>query len=156
MHCSHSSAPFKISVDILMSTSELLERMMATVRQGPLVEWNKFRNEIVEHFRRATSTPERVALLRVYKVLMDSVEQSPGFAPEDMAKIKEARLSEYRLMLIAEALRPDGLAVPQKMEEITRREIEAGRMSTDDGLREDAVRMLTEMGVDVPPVRQAR
>jgi len=73
-----------------------------------------------------------------------------------MAKIKEARLSEYRLMLIAEAVRPDGLAVPQKMEEITRREIEAGRMSTDDGLREDAIRMLTEMGVDVPPVRQAR
>ena len=154
MHCSHSSAPFKISVDILMSTSELLERMMATVRQGPLVEWNKFRNEIVEHFRRATSTPERVALLRVYKVLMDSVEQSPGFAPEDMAKIKEARLSEYRLMLIAEAVGPDGVVVP--MEEITRREIEAGRMSPDDGLRKDAVRMLTEMGVDVPPVTQAR
>jgi hypothetical protein len=85
---------------------------------------------------------------------MDSVEQSPGFAPEDMAKIKEARLSEYRLMLIAEAVGPDGVVVP--MEEITRREIEAGRMSPDDGLRKDAVRMLTEMGVHVPPVTQAR
>jgi hypothetical protein len=138
-----------------MSTSELLERMMATVRQGPLVEWNKFRNEIVEHFRRTTSTTERVALLRVYKALMDAVEQSPGFAPEDMAKIKEARRSEYYLMLIAEGVGPDGLD-PQKMEEITRREIEAGRMSPDDGFREDTVRALTELGVDIPPVRQAR
>jgi len=139
-----------------MSTSELLERMIAGTREGSFLEWNKFRGEIVEHFRRATTTPERVALLRAYKALMDAVEQAPGFAEEDAGKIKKLRLREYRLMLIAEAARPDGLAEPQKMEVITRREIEAGRMSPDDGLREDAVRTLTQMGRDVSPVTKAR
>jgi hypothetical protein len=43
--------------------------------------------------------------------------------------------------------RPDGQIEPQKMEEITRREIEAGRMYPDDGLRPDTVRALSQMGL---------
>ena len=50
-----------------MNTSELLERMKTAARQVQFAtEWNRFRKEIVEHFGRATSTPEQVALLRVY------------------------------------------------------------------------------------------
>jgi hypothetical protein len=119
-----------------MSTSEILKRMAMMAREGQLPDWNKFRAEIVEEFRHATTTHERVALLSVHKLVMDTVEQSINFTPEDAAKIKELRRQEYCHMLFVEAARPDGLLEPEKMEEITRREIEAGRMPPDDSLRE--------------------
>lgn len=65
-------------------------------------------------------------MLSAYKLVMDAAEQYVGFAPEDLAKIKELRQREYRSMLLQEAVRPDGLIEPQKMEEIIRREVEAG------------------------------
>jgi hypothetical protein len=140
----------------LMSTSELLEQMVAVGYEGSLREWNKFRNEIVKNFRRASTTAERVALLRAYKALMDAVEQAPGLAQKDIGEINKARLHEYRLMLIAEGAGPDGFWDSQKMEQITRREIEAGRMSPNDSLRKDTVRALSEMGVDPAPITRAR
>jgi hypothetical protein len=139
-----------------MSTSEILERMLTAGYHGALREWNKFRNEIVKNFKRVSTTSERVALLRAYKALMDAVEQAPGLASKDIAEINEARLSEYRSMLVAEGAWPDGFLDPRKMEEITRREIEAGRMSPDDVLRKDTVRALSEIGVGVPPITRAR
>ena len=139
-----------------MSTSEILERMLAAGYEGSLREWNKFRNEIVKNFKRVSTTSERVALLRAYKALMDAVEQAPGLASKDIAEINEARLSEYRLMLVAEGAGPDGFLDSQKMEEITRREIEARRMSPDDVLRKDTVRALGEIGVGMPPITRAR
>ena len=139
-----------------MSTSEILERMLAAGYEGSLREWNKFRNEIVKTFKRVSTTSERVALLRAYNALLDAVEQAPGLASKDIAEINEARLSEYRLMLVAEGAGPDGFLDSQKIEEITRREIEAGRMSPDDVLRKDTVRALREMGVGVPPITRAR
>jgi hypothetical protein len=142
--------------NVLMSTREILERMLTAGYEGSLREWNKFRNEIVNHFKRVSTTSERVALLRAYKALMDAVEQAPGLASKDIAEINEARLSEYRSMLVAEGAWPDGFLDSQKMEEITRREIEAGRMSSDDVLRKDAVRALSEIGVGVPPTTRAR
>ena len=87
---------------------------------------------------------------------MDAVEQAPGLASKDIAEINEARLSEYRLMLVAEGAGPDGFLDSQKMEEITRREIEARRMSPDDVLRKDTVRALGEIGVGMPPITRAR
>jgi hypothetical protein len=137
--------------NVLMSTREILERMLTAGYEGSLREWNKFRNEIVKHFKRVSTTSERVALLRAHKALMDAVEQAPGLASKDIAEINEARLSEYRSMLVAEGAWPDGFLDSQKMEEITRREIEAGRMSSDDVLRKDTVRALSEIGVGVPP-----
>jgi hypothetical protein len=142
--------------NVLMSTREILERMLTAGYEGSLREWNKFRNEIVKHFKRVSTTSERVALLRAYKALMDAVEQAPGLASKDIAEINEARLSEYRSMLVAEGAWPDGFLDSQKMEEITRREIEAGRMSSDDVLRKDTVRALSEIGVGVPPTTRAR
>ena len=44
---------------------------------------------------------------RAYKLVMDAAEQYVGFAPEDLAKIKELRQREYRSMLLQEAVRPD-------------------------------------------------
>ena len=142
--------------NVLMSTREILERMLTAGYEGSLREWNKFRNEIVKNFKRVSTTSERVALLRAYKALMDAVEQAPGLASKDIAEINEARLSEYRSMLVAEGAWPDGFLDSQKMEEITRREIEAGRMSPDDVLRKDTVRALSEIGVGVPSTRRAR
>ena len=149
-------APSLAVENVLMSTREILERMLAAGYEGSLREWNKFRNEIVKNFKRVSTTSERVALLRAYKALMDAVEQAPGLASKDIAEINEARLSEYRSMLVAEGAWPDGFLDSQKMEEITRREIEAGRMSSDDVLRKDTVRALSEIGVGVPSTRRAR
>ena len=151
-----SEAPSPGFENVLMSTSEILERMLAAGYDGSLREWNKFRNEIVKKFKCVSTTSERVALLRAYKVLMDAVEQAPGLASKDIAEINKARLSEYRLLLVAEGAGPDGFLDSRKMEEITRREIEAGRMSPDDVLRKDTVRALREMGVGVPPITRAR
>jgi hypothetical protein len=139
-----------------MGTSEILVRMLAAGYDGSLREWNKFRNEMVKNFKCASTTSERVALLRAYRALMDAVEQAPGLASKDIAEINKARLSEYRLLLVAKGAGPDGFLDSRKMEEITRREIEAGRMSPDDVLRKDTVRALREMGVGVPPITRAR
>jgi hypothetical protein len=141
--------------NVSMSTSEILERMLAE-GYGSLREWNKFRNEIVKTFKRVSTTSERVALLRAYNALLDAVEKAPGLASKDIAEINEARLSEYRLMLVAEGAGPDGFLDSRKMEEITRREIEAGRMPPDDVLRKDTVRALSEIGVAMPPITRAR
>ena len=136
-----------------MSVSELLERMTAQ-HEGASFEWNKARAEIVDEFRRATTTPERVALLSVYKLVMDAVEGSSVFTPEDMAKIKELRGREYIQMLLQEAVRPDGLIDPQKMKEITRREIEAGRMAPDDSLHELTTSYLAQNQTNAKPTEQ--
>jgi hypothetical protein len=121
-----------------MSVSELLERLEKQILPSAQVDWNRLRKDIVEEHKRATTTAERVALLGLYNALMDMVERDGGFTPEDKEVIKKTRREEYCLLLIKETL-VDELVDPQKLEEVTRREIEAGRMTPDDDLRKLAV-----------------
>jgi hypothetical protein len=123
-----------------MSVSELLQRLEAQPVGAPL-EWRKIRNDIHEEHERATTTADRVALLDIHKALMDAVELGAGFTAEDMEKFKETRRKDYNLLLIREAMigATDGNINPQKMGEITRREVEAARMAPDDKFHKLAV-----------------
>ncbi len=80
-------------------------------------------------------------MLGIHKALMDAVERGAGFTAEDMEKFKETRRGDYNLLLIREAMigETDGNINPQKMGEITRREVESGRMAPDDDFHKLAV-----------------
>ena len=67
---------------------------------------------------------------------MDLVERNIG--PDDLPLFRETRLKDYRLLLVREALIGENVCV-ETLDAITRREIEAGRMTPDDELRVVAV-----------------
>jgi hypothetical protein len=71
---------------------------------------------------------------------MDAVERQNIIEPKELEKFKTLRAQEYRLMLIREATigRTDGLIDP-RLTEITRREVDAGRMAGDDDFHTLAV-----------------
>jgi hypothetical protein len=117
-----------------MSVSELLERLTTHPPNAPL-DWQKIREEIHAEHERATTTADRVTLLRIHEALMDWVERNSRLTPEGLEKFKETRRHDYNILLVREALVDENVD-PQKLEEITRREVEAGRMPLDDRLRE--------------------
>ena len=124
-----------------MSVRELFQRLEAHLVGGVPLDWQKIRNDVHEEHERATTTADRVALLDIHKALMDAVERGAGFTAEDLEKFKETRRGDYNLLLIREAMigATDGNINPQKMGEITRREVEAGRMAPDDDFHKLAV-----------------
>jgi len=115
-----------------MSVSELLERLKALPVGAPL-DWRQIREDIHTEHERATTTADRVALLKIHKALMDRVERD--VASDNMEKFKEARRKDYRILIARETLVGENVD-PQKLGEITQREVEAGRMASDDNLRE--------------------
>src|ERR1700730_4101108 len=118
----------------VMSVRQLFQRLEAPLVGGVPLDWQKIRNDVHEEHERATTTADRVALLDIHKALMDAVERGAGFTAAELEKFKETRRGDYNLLLIREAMigAPDGNINPQKMGEITRREVEAGRMAPDD------------------------
>jgi hypothetical protein len=115
-----------------MSVSELLERLAAHPAGTPL-DWRKIREEIHAEHEHATTTADRVTLLAIHKAIMDNAERS--IAPEYMERFKEARRQDYCLLIARETVVGENVD-PHKLDEITRREVEAGRMAPDDNLRE--------------------
>jgi hypothetical protein len=115
-----------------MSVTELTERLMNEAASGQSTDWRAVRDEIIKEHENATTTRERVMCLSLYKWIMDAVE--PSIQVENMGVFKEARTSDYRLLLFREAMigRTDGLIPPDKLAEITIREVKEGRMSAND------------------------
>lgn len=112
--------------------SALLERVQALPVDSNL-DWNGLRAEIVEEHRKAVTTDQRSALLGLYKAVMDTVARSGSMSPTDAESFATIYRQEYNLMLITEAV--VGVDVdPDRMRDVTRREIEAGRMQPDDEL----------------------
>lgn len=89
---------------------------------------------------RATTTEDRVILLSVHKTLMDAVERN-CVAPDKLAEFRTLRMQDYRLLLISEAIigRTDGMIDPVKIVAISQREVNAGRLPSDDELHTLAV-----------------
>lgn len=85
-----------------MSTNDLLERLRSMPIGAPM-EFKKIRDEIHEEHQRATTTEERVILLRIFTAVMDQVERS-GLSPDELEQLRAARLQDYRLLLIRESL----------------------------------------------------
>jgi hypothetical protein len=119
-----------------MSASDLLERLRSMPIGAPM-EFTKIRDEIHEEHERATTTEERVTLLKIFTAVMDQVERS-GLSPDDLEQLRAARLQDYRLLLVRESLIGEKVS-PDILFEVTEREIAAGRMAPDDDLRQAAV-----------------
>ena len=109
------------------------------MRADGALDWPKMRDDIHAAFERATTSEERAALLQMHRVLMDRVE--PHIQAADLAAFQTARRQDYCLLLVSEARAGDQVS-PHLLEVVTRREIAAGRMSSDDELRN-----LAEVGI---------
>jgi hypothetical protein len=105
-----------------------------------LQNWRQIIAEIESEFNRATITDYRVALLSLFTVTMDIAETH--MAPEALGRFKEDRLKYYRSFLVQEA-RVGQHICTQTLDEVTQREVAAGRMDADDELRKTAVLSLS-------------
>lgn len=79
------------------------------------------------------STLERVDALQAHKELMDFVAQNL-IKDQDRQEFQNIRKREFNLLLVSEARIGNNASV-ELMDEITRREINAGRLAPDDELR---------------------
>jgi hypothetical protein len=121
-----------------MTLSELLDDVGD--RPGHLLtRWREIRDEIHDEHERAITFNERGVLLAIYQVVMDFVETQSSFSPKDLTAFKTARRQDYCLLLAREAVVEGGAVDPVRMEAVTRREVEAGRMAPDDELRKLAL-----------------
>jgi len=109
---------------------------------APLVNWREINKEICSEFGRATTEDYRVALLEMFKSTMDIAETT--VAPEDLEKFQNARRTQYKSFIVEEALVGTNICV-ETLNEVTQREITAGRMEPDDNLRKTA-----EIGMTAP------
>ena len=105
-----------------------------------LQNWRQIIAEIESEFNRATITDYRVALLSLFTVIMDIAETH--MAPDDLGRFKEDRLKHYRSFLVQEA-RVGQHICTQTLDEVTQREVAAGRMDAHDELRKTAVLSLS-------------
>jgi hypothetical protein len=117
-----------------------METLKGDVDANRPIDWRQLRDEIHKEHEAATTTEDRVALLGLYKSLMDWVERSDG-AVTDIEAFRKARRQDTALLLIREALIgvTDGQVNPDRMLEITAREVAAGRLSRDDELHKLAL-----------------
>jgi len=123
-----------------MGAKELTDRLMKAVQLGGGIDWKKAREEVCEEQRKAPTTALRVICLRLHKIVMDAAERD-SIAPEDRESFRKARAQDYRLLLVNEAMigRTDGIVPPDKVPEITAREVREGRLSADDEIHVWAV-----------------
>jgi hypothetical protein len=123
-----------------MSVRELLESL-DQIRPGEPLNWLQIREGILREHERATSGADRDALLAIHTSVMDAVDRSMMDAVERgeverdaLAAFRKARRQDYCRLIAFEAQVGDQIS-PQKLDGITRREVEAGRMAPDDELR---------------------
>jgi hypothetical protein len=117
-----------------MSVSELAERLAKMAQSGAHLDWQKIREEIINEHQNATTADERLLWLSLHKTVMDLVERHTPL--EQIEAFQTTRRQDYCTLLISEAIvgRTDGTVPPDKLAEITRREVREGRLSADDNL----------------------
>lgn len=99
-------------------------------------DWRAARDEISELHGKARTEEEYVTLLEAFNALVCVGPEA--YTPEVWQKMLPVALAEYKLFLNIEAME-DGNINPVKLERITRREVEAGRLNAEDSMRELAV-----------------
>lgn len=114
---------------------------------APLINWREILKEIESEFPRAITSDHRAALLATFKAVMDILETT--VAPEGLKEFQDARLTQYKTYIVQEALVGEDVCV-ETLHAVTEREIAAGRMAPDDGLRKTA-----EMGMFAPHLTRA-
>lgn len=119
---------------------ELEREVNSAVASDVPFDWPRLRKAIHDAHGATQSSTERVKLLQLFKQLMDHVATTQ-IASSDLAEFNESRAKDYRLLLVQEGLVGDNACV-DTLDEITRREISAGRMSPDDELRQVTIQGL--------------
>jgi hypothetical protein len=124
--------------------SDLMLRMMS-INGLTWEQARAFRNEIVELNKTAKTDEEQSSLLFAFNSLMDHVEELNLIDPGSLDKLKGVRKADYLMMLNVQAMIGDVID-PSMLEYVTRREVEAGRLAADDGLRKLAVASAEVLG----------
>lgn len=106
-------------------------------------DWRGFKDELTALHQRATTEEEYVTLLENFVYLVGIADEV--FEADVYQRLLPVMRSEYRMFLNFEAMEDDYI-VPVKLERITRREILAGRLNPDDGLRQLAIDSASVMG----------
>jgi hypothetical protein len=135
--------------------STLLKRMspgiadlMLRMKSKEELTWEKaraFRDEIVELNKTAQTDEEQTALVFAFHSLMNQVEEFELVDPSSLDHFRNVREADYKMMLSAQALIGEHIN-PDRLECITRREVEAGRLAADDKFRQLAVAGATVLG----------
>jgi hypothetical protein len=121
-----------------------LVRQLESMPQDQPLEWKTIRDEIQREADSPNTEEERIILLKLFNATMDRAEQEFSVsAPDKLQALRNVRLADYRLLLIKEAMVGENVCA-DTFYEITEREIAAGRMSPDDGLRITAAQRILE------------
>lgn len=116
---------------------KVAHRFQAAIAAGQSFHWQTLRDQLDAEHASSQDAGERESLLALFKTLMDMVELidiTPGLAAAFIAD----RRDSYHRMVLREA-GTGGRCPVRSLDEITAREVKAGRMPEDDPLREAAI-----------------
>ena len=134
--------------------ADLLLRMMEN-KPANWAEAKGLRDEIIALNHIAKTDEEQTALLFAFNSLMDDAISLVD--PESVEQLGKLRAADYRMMLNVQAM-TDGFIFPDKLDYITQREVECGRLASDDDFRMLAVNSMLIADLDDsddgPPVAE--
>lgn len=99
-------------------------------------DWMKWREEIADLHKRATTQEEYLTLLRAHSIL--GLLADDVYDEDNAREIKKIHHAEYLNFLSKEAIEGGDLINPAMLARITEREVEAGRLAPDDDFRQFA------------------
>jgi hypothetical protein len=120
-----------------MSAQDLLDRVKAQTNTGTF-DWKQVREDIHDEFDKPQTNNEKDLLLALFHLTMDAIERQATLTPDELAAFKKTRGEDYSLLLVKESLIGENVS-PELLEAATSREIAAGRMGQDHGLRKAAL-----------------
>lgn len=115
-----------------MIKSELIDEVPDSPAEA-LANWRQIRVKIHDAFEQATSAQQRSALLALNHSIMNMVDKAMD--PKDLESFREIRGHSYSLLVVKECLVGDEVCA-QVADVVVRREIAAGRMAPNHGLRD--------------------
>ncbi|MDD7787806.1 hypothetical protein ACQZ32_03155 [Ralstonia pseudosolanacearum] len=116
-----------------MSEPSLLGKLRDAPLGAPL-NMGEILKELSAEFETAATEDQRVALLELFKTVMDHAERQIT-DPEDLEKAKTARRQFYNGLLVRESFVGENVSY-EKLDAVTQREVSAGRMAPDDEFRQ--------------------
>jgi len=119
-----------------MGVNDLIESLASAGESGQEIDFRAIRKRIYEEHDRATTIEDRVKLIQVFNLIMDLVERNlerNGTAPNVIQEFRNARESDYRLLLVKESMVGENVCA-ETLAAVTQREVSAGRMAPDHTL----------------------
>lgn len=132
--------------------SNLMVRMMSRRCQN----WGQaraLRDEIVELNKVAKTGEEQAAICFAFNALMDNVEADDLIDPSSLDQFRNVRKADYKMIVAQQAWIGENVD-PARLEAVTRREVEAGRLDAHDGLRQLAIDAAAVMGKSVNAIKR--